>query len=244
MKERFMGFNRARPRLHRRSLGDGYVVLFATMLLSSCIIDKDHRCDDRQVYIEQSDLTAASCLCGPGSVPDADGVGCVQCGAHETVQNGKCACDTGYTQATDGGVCEKAAVGAECAGDSECGEPFPYCAADGDEHYCSVTDCTATSCPSGFACDHTDASSFCKKLPKGLGAMCTSDSDCAAGEAKFCDSQMTHTCILTGCASGDVKCPGFYGCCDLNSLVPGLSVCTPPSALPDGKCSFGTLVMP
>ena len=240
-----MGFDSAqRARPHRLAFGRGRVVLLAVTLLTSCIIDKDHRCDEGQVYIENSGLVSAMCICAPGYIPDSDGIGCKRCGKNETVMNGKCACEPGFTQASDGGVCEKAAIGGDCTGDDGCSDPFPYCAPDGDEMYCSAKDCTATSCPSGFACEKTDGSSFCKKLPKGLGASCTSMDDCADGAAKFCDTQMTHTCILTGCANGDVQCPGYYGCCDLNALVPGLSVCTPPSALPDGKCSFGTLVTP
>jgi hypothetical protein len=240
-----MGFDSARSsRLRRIAFGGSRVALLAVALLASCIVDEDRRCDEGQIYIENSGLISAMCLCAPGTIPDSDGVGCIKCGKHETVMNGKCACESGYTQASEGSACEKAAIGAECSDSASCSEPFPYCAADGDEHYCSAEDCTATSCPSGFACEKTDSASFCKKLPKGLGASCMSNDDCADGAAKFCDTQMTHACILTGCANGDVKCPGFYGCCDLNALVPGLSVCTPPSGLTDGKCSFGTLVTP
>lgn len=240
-----MKFDSARSaRRHRAAFGGRCAVFLAVTLLAGCIYDKDKRCDEGQVYIEHMGLSSAMCLCAPGYVIEPDGVGCKRCGENQTVMNGKCACEMGYTQAVDGGVCEKAAIGSECMDDDGCSAPFPHCAADGDEKYCSVQDCTATSCPSGFACEGMGSSSFCKKLPKGLGAPCMSMEDCADGEAKLCDTQMTHTCILTGCANGDVKCPGYYGCCDLNSLVPGLSVCTPPSSLPDGKCAFGTLVTP
>jgi hypothetical protein len=213
-------------------------------LLAGCIVDKDDRCDEGQVYVESNGLISAMCLCETGSVPDPDGVGCVGCGRHETVVNGKCACEAGYTQASQGAACEKAAIGAACTDKDACSEAFPLCAEDGEERYCSAEDCTATSCPAGFACERLESASFCKKLPAGLGASCMSDADCANGDAKLCDTQMTHACILTGCANGDVECPGYYGCCDLNALVPGLSVCTPPAALPDGKCSFGELVKP
>jgi hypothetical protein len=240
-----MGFDRARSaRRYRLAFGIGCAVFLAVTILASCIYDKDKRCDEGQVYIENAGLAAAMCICAPGRVPDSDGVGCVKCGKNQTVQNGKCACEPGFTQAGEGDPCEKAAIGGDCTDAEGCSDPFPYCASDGDEKYCSAQDCTATSCPSGFACEGMGSSSFCKKLPKGLGASCMSNDDCADGEAKFCDTQQTHSCILTGCANGDVKCPGYYGCCDLNSLVPGLSVCTPPSGLPDGKCPFGTLVKP
>jgi hypothetical protein len=188
-----MGFDSARSaRLRRLASGIRAAFFLVVTLLSSCIIDKDERCDEGQVYVENSGLISAMCLCAPGSIPDSDGIGCVSCGKHETVMNGKCACEAGYTQASDGGACEKAAIGTECTDAASCSEAFPYCVADGDEHYCSVEDCTATSCPAGFACEPTESSSFCKKLPKGLGASCMSNDDCADGDAKFCDTQMTH----------------------------------------------------
>lgn len=246
-----MGFESARRRRRGRvSFGAGCVVLIATAFLASCIIDKDKsdRCSEGQVYVEETlgGIDSAECLCAPGSMPNPSGVGCIGCGEHQSVMNGKCACDVGYSAASDGGVCEKVAIGAACGGASDCSEPFAYCAQDGDDHYCSADSCDESSCPTGFACQPKDGDtpSYCKKLPKGLGASCMSSEDCASGEAKFCDTTMTHSCILTGCASGDVKCPGYYGCCDLNSLVAGLSVCTPPSGLTDGKCPFGTLVNP
>lgn len=210
------------------------------------MVDKDNRCSEGEVYVEETSagITSGVCVCAPGATPNSNKLGCIACGEHQTVQNGKCACDVGYAASGEGGACEKAAIGADCTGNDSCSDPFPYCAADGDEHYCSAEKCDAESCPTGYACEKTDASSFCKKLPKGLGASCMSNDDCASGEAKYCDSVQTHMCILAGCAKGDVKCPSYYGCCDLNSLVPGLSVCTPPSGLPDGKCPYGTLVTP
>lgn len=240
-----MGFDSVpHARQHRTAFRGCRVALLALTLIASCIIDEDERCDEGQVYIANSGLIPATCICAEGLIPDPDGVGCVRCGTHEAVLDGKCTCEPGYTRPSEGGVCEKAAIGAECSDDGACSEAFPYCAADGDERYCSAQDCTPTSCPAGFACEQLESSSFCKKLPKGLGATCMSNDDCADGDAKLCDTQMTHTCILTDCANGNVDCPGSYGCCDLNALVPGLSVCTPPSALPDGKCSYGELVTP
>src|SRR5690242_2687169 len=104
-----MGFDSARRRRRRRvSFGAGCAVLLVTGFLSSCIIDKDKnaRCSDGEVYVEETlgGIHSAECLCAPGSIPNPSGVGCITCGEHRTVMNGKCACETGYSAAGDAGV--------------------------------------------------------------------------------------------------------------------------------------------
>lgn len=241
-----MGFDSARrSRPYRVALGGGGVLFLATIALSNCIIDDDEKCGEGQVYVEQdnSGLSSAMCVCAPGSTPTEDGKGCIRCGRNESVQMGKCACKPGFAKTSEDGDCEKAAVGTACTADADCSEPFAHCATDGAAKYCTAKDCTATSCPTGYTCQPSASPSFCEKLPEGLGASCMSNDDCTGG-AKYCETMQSKTCIIAGCASGDVKCPGSFGCCDLNSLLPGFSVCTPPASLPDGKCAYGTLVKP
>jgi hypothetical protein len=165
------------------------------------------------------------------------------CGANEDAQNGNCVCIPGYAKAMEGAVCEIAAVGAACTGDEGCPASFPYCATDGTDRYCSVQGCSPTSCPSGYACEQGSAATYCGKLPVGLGEACTSDADCTK-EAKFCDTMMSHKCVLKDCVTKAITCPGFYGCCDLSMLVPNFSLCFAPEALVGGKCPVGNLVAP
>ncbi len=222
------------------------VALAAILLWSGCLIDQDNRCDTNQVLVKTSGIgNSESCGCVANAVPDPRGYGCTLCGANETVANGKCACVQGYGRTSETGPCEKVAAGAPCTSNADCSEPFPYCATDGAERYCSVQNCSATSCLTGYACEQTNGTSYCAKLPEGLGNSCTSNADCESGEAKTCDTMQTHSCTLQGCATKQVTCPGFWACCDLGAFVPGVSTCTAPTSLnADGSCTFGTKVTP
>lgn len=222
------------------------VALAAVFLWSGCIVDEgDQRCDANQVVVKGSGFTGETCGCAAGAVPDPKGYGCTLCGANEVVSNGKCACGEGYARTSDTGPCEKALIGAACTGDEGCSGQFPDCATDGAERYCSVKNCSATSCPTGYACEQANGTSFCAKLPARLNNPCTTNDECTTAEGQVCDTMQTHTCILTGCATRQVTCPGYWACCDVGAIMPGFSICAEPSSLkPDGSCSFGTKVTP
>jgi hypothetical protein len=223
----------------------GQAALVAALLASGCIIDGDHRCDVNQVVVAANALGGETCACAPDAVPEERGYGCILCGANETAMNAKCVCREGYTRPADNQACEESSIGTPCTGADSCQDPFPYCASDGAEGYCTAQGCTATSCPTGYTCEQASDAAYCGKLPAGLGKACTSDADCADGAAKSCDTFMSHTCILTGCASGELTCPGSYACCDVSAILPGFSVCIPPVALTaDGNCTVGTKVTP
>jgi hypothetical protein len=230
----------------RKLAASGRAVASAAVLLwSGCFIDGDHRCDANQVLLKGSGFNADTCVCEPGAIPDARGHGCALCGDNEIAANSACVCAEGYSRATDDGPCERAAIGTPCTDDEGCSAPFSYCATDGSERYCSAQDCSATSCPTGYACEQASDTSYCAKLPEGLGRACTSDTDCASGEAKTCDTMQSHSCILTGCADEQLTCPGYYACCDVSAFVAGFSLCVAPGALTaDEQCPFGTKVTP
>lgn len=76
-------------------------------------------------------------------------------------------------------------------------------------------------------------------LPTGLGASCSSNADCAAFDATFCDSFMSHSCLVEKCATGENACPGGWACCDFSALLSGLSICTPEDQLSNGECPMG-----
>jgi hypothetical protein len=138
------------------------------------------------------------------------------------------------------------AIGATCTGNASCIEPFPYCAMDGSDPYCTKQGCKAGECPTGYSCDAASEASFCAKLPSGIGVACTATGgECDELEANFCESFMAHVCFVEDCATGQSKCPGEYACCDLSSLV-GMprSLCFAPNQLQNGACPAGTLVTP
>jgi hypothetical protein len=130
-----------------------------------------------------------------------------------------------------------AEIGAVCDDDEACSQAFPFCHQAGDEPYCTVQGCEATSCPAGYACEQGEDATFCGKLPSGLNEACSDASDCADYAANFCDTMVTNTCILTGCAADLSICPGFYTCC---AFGPDFSVCVPPGA----GCAPGMAVTP
>ena len=76
-------------------------------------------------------------------------------------------------------------------------------------------------------------------MPSGLGEMCTGNADCASFDATFCDSVMTHTCLVEKCATGENACPASWACCDFSALLAGLSICVPEENLTGGACPMG-----
>lgn len=217
------------------------MAVVATSFGGACI-DEDERCDTNQVLVHDMMGGPSACACVPGAFPSPEGYGCTMCGANEVAQGTACACVPGYARLTPGGACELSSIGAACTGPEGCQEPFPYCATDGAERYCTLQSCEASSCPGGYACaQQTGGPSYCAKLPEGLNKPCMSDADCAAGEAKFCETMFAKTCQVSDCATGANQCPGSYGCCE---LAPGFSLCTPPTQLANGQCMFGMLVTP
>ena len=72
-----------------------------TLIASSCLLDDD-RCGTNQ---QELDSTFQGCVCAPGFVPNADGIGCRACGDHEEVKAGTCACSDGFARPTANAAC-------------------------------------------------------------------------------------------------------------------------------------------
>jgi hypothetical protein len=200
---------------------------------SSCILDE--RCDEDQVH--KIEGTLDYCECAPGTIRDPKGYGCRRCSSHEVVKNDMCVCKEGFAKASPNGSCEAVTgqvIGAECSDASSCIEPYPYCASDGPERYCTLENCTDSNCPDGYTCETIESQKFCAKLPTGLDATCTSNEDCAAFDASECDT-FNRKCVLGGCAAGRVQCPSTWICCDIGMFLPGTSFCAAPGGMCPGK---------
>ncbi len=122
-------------------------------------------------------------------------------------------------------------LGEACDCDDECLADYPFCFADvmndSGPLYCTVRDCTAGSCPTGYLCNdfYTNADPpqppFCQKClggnPRGMGEECLCDTDCGQ-DAPDCFKDITDDtalamCTITGCTIGDGdQCPGSYEC--------------------------------
>jgi hypothetical protein len=162
----------------------------------------------------------AVCVCEEGAAPTA--TGCVPCGEHEVPGSTGCVCETGYARSS-GSTCEAVptALGAACSETEPCEDAtFDHCQL-GASHtgYCTSAGCASSSeCVGGYACDTKSQPSFCKRPPTGLGKSCAAASDCADGEATFCDTFMTHVCLVEGCSLESDDCFEGWVCTDLSQF--------------------------
>jgi CheY-like chemotaxis protein len=60
---------------------------------------------------------------------------------------------------------------------------------------------------------------FCAKPPTGLGMACTAQSDCEGKGASYCESFVSHVCLVQSCATGENICQSGNACCDLPALL-------------------------
>jgi hypothetical protein len=203
-------------------------VLCSGALVAACIVgDGEDRCDKNQVFVGGD---APACLCAENTIMDPRGYGCVPCGANEVVTGAACACASGFARATPSAACEPVVgqeLGAACTGEGTCRAPYPYCATDGADKYCTVQGCGATTpCPTSYRCEQ----GFCAKVT-GLGKACSSPADCAGTDAVFCNTFAGSTCVVQGCAADTSLCPAGSVCCAIagnSSCAVGAS-CPPPT---------------
>ncbi len=222
-----------------------FVYLWGPFVLAQtvgCILG-DHKCGAHQVQTQDADEIVL-CVCEPGAVALPDG-SCKPCGENEEPNAGQCACKSGYARETPESDCEESAIGQACNAMQSCSEPYPYCVASaGGDGYCTATDCENNAdCPSGFTCEREGAMRFCKRLPTGVGVTCASADDCASFDATYCETFQAKACLLQKCATGDIKCPNEWGCCDFGALL-GVSFCLPPDTLVGGTCPGGGRLVP
>jgi len=192
-------------------------------------------CDANQVHVVDGLLDY--CACAPGSIRDPKGYGCTPCGKNEEVDDGKCVCRSGFSRTTPTAACERIegqAIGVTCDDSAGCRDPYPFCASDGAERYCTRSDCGDDDCPDGYTCETIGDERFCAKLPSGIGEQCGSNDQCTEFEASECDT-FNRRCVLGGCAAGRSSCPNTWQCCDLSMFAPGVSFCSMPGEMCVGK---------
>jgi hypothetical protein len=156
----------------------------------------------------------------------------VLCGEHEEPGADGCVCETGYLRPSEGAACEAApaSLGAACSEEEPCTDAtFSHCEpASNGSGYCTNVGCTSsTDCFGGYACN----SGVCRRPPLGLGKSCDSPSDCADGEATFCESFQTHQCLVQGCSLSPDNCFEGWTCNDLSALGMPTPVCLPTGSL-------------
>ena len=201
----------------------------AAAIVGGCIYDEDARCGPHMVV---SDIDA--CVCEEGYV--LVGKECITCPEHEVVQGSGCVCAEGYERLSEGSACSlrpESGPGADCSV-AECTDPaFETCvnAPNGDQ-YCTSRDCASTAdCPETFACVTSAQGSFCQRSPTGIGSPCASDDDCQGYEATFCETLISHACLVQGCSLSQDDCFEGWECCDVTSYGMPIPIC-----IPEGNC--------
>lgn len=170
-----------------------------------------------------------------GCLVDSD----APCGANQDLDDdGACVCVAGTGLDDDGHRCiamEPAppGLGLACDETSPCADPgYSRCQiSEASDDYCTSEGCSSSSdCEAGYACRETQSDSYCERPPLGQGAACTSDEDCADGEATYCESQISNQCLVSGCEVG--SCFEGSTCCDLRSLGAPDTLCVPAGECP------------
>lgn len=208
------------------------IAVLSVNLLSSCLVDSDHRCGSHQV------LQGELCACEPGF--GLIGNQCLACGENEVGSLSGCDCAAGFGRSDPAQPCAPlGTLGQSCVSDADCGDPaFSYCAMEDQSGYCTRPDCSSSSdCSNDYSCNSRAARSFCERPPTGFGQSCQSSADCSGLEASYCEALSSHVCLKDGCKAEPGICPGDWACCDIALL--GNSLCLPRSELEAGQCPAG-----
>jgi hypothetical protein len=203
----------------------------------ACLYDKGRPCGANQIFTDNQ------CVCAEGfGLSDGQ---CVRCGEHAVGSLAGCSCETGYSPATDGGLCTKVSAGQACVSDDDCaGGETPYCHIGANGNYCTVKNCAdSQECVgANYACNSDGELAYCQKPPTGFGAACSSVDDCKDFEASYCEQMVNKICMVAGCKENPKNCHGDWPCCDLAAI--GTSLCIPPEQLTSGVCPFGGVLIP
>jgi hypothetical protein len=206
--------------------------LFAVfgVLPGGCVYDSSNRCGPHQVMYGDS----LRCVCDSTSAYSA--TGCTPCGEHEVPGPAGCACEPGYAKPAAGAACSEVpmGLGSPCSTSEPCADPtFAVCAPGADgSGYCTNACAAAEDCSGGYACNTSAAESFCQRPPTGTGVSCTSDADCAGTESTYCDSFVTHACLVQGCTVSPNDCFSGTECCDLSAFGVPQPICVAQGGCP------------
>ncbi|HEX3760708.1 MAG TPA: hypothetical protein VHW23_18465 [Kofleriaceae bacterium] len=161
---------------------------------------------------------AGACVCDADAIPVTGG--CQRCAADEVVAAGKCACPSGETKNALGVCATVAGLGDACdTATAPCTDAtYSYCATKGSATAGTCTKaCTSNAdCDAAYTCATWEAQPYCRTF-EGLGDSCTSQADCT-GDAQFCDTFQTHSCIVAGCSLTADDCPRGQTCCDFSGF--------------------------
>lgn len=248
--------SRAQPRFRKPTI---ITIASSFCALISCVYDSDNRCGEHQKFTPdgtcicedgyaatetacvacgENEISGVSgCVCAAGYGRNAATDPCVPCGENAvTNASGACECASGYV--SDGSGCEPltAGLGVECSeATSPCADvTYSVCHSTSEtQGYCTSVGCAnGADCTSGYACDTSGATSYCRRPPIGAGTSCSSSADCANGEATYCDSYTSQTCLVMGCTLSPDNCFPGTECCNLQAFGVPEPLCVPQGGCP------------
>jgi hypothetical protein len=125
----------------------------------------------------------------------------------------KCVCVPGYAM-TEGGCIKCRANESPGVDGCECDEGFVRSGAG----RCERAPAEDAACAMDTNCDDVEP-------PTGVGLECTSDADCAGTDATYCETLVSHACVVQGCSVEENDCFEGNECCDLSAFgMPTLCV--------------------
>jgi hypothetical protein len=182
-------------------------------IAAGCMYDASRPCGPNMHF----DDTLEACMCDDHAAP-VDG-GCQPCAADEVVVANACACPSG-TSKDAANVCTTVpGLGDPCDATTPCDDAtYSYCGMkDGATAGSCTNQCASNNdCIDSYTCATWLAQPYCMVFD-GLGKPCTTQDDCAGSDATFCDTYISHTCVVANCTLTGNECPRGLTCCDLSN---------------------------
>jgi hypothetical protein len=159
-----------------------------TLIASNCLLD-DERCGANQ---QELNSTFQGCVCEPGFVPNANGIGCRACGDNEEARSGSCVCVEGFARSNPNATCVPAS---EIDGGAK--------RASGQDMPCTTADDCA-SYDADFCSPQMTGSNVCLVQHCGTGAhRCDPDRDCCVVTMLPELADAEGLCVVSGtCPAG------------------------------------------
>ena len=192
-------------------------MLAASIGLGGCLYDPDHRCGPAMTFSEAT----LTCVCDANAIPATGG--CKRCADDEVATGGKCGCAYGQIKNADDVCVTTTGLGAPCdTMTAPCGDAtYSRCVVKGTgtRGTCTNSCSTNNDCSATYTCATWETSPYCRTF-EGAGTRCSSAADCT-GDAKYCDTFMTHVCLVSGCSLSAQDCPRGTRCCDFSRFGAG-----------------------
>ena len=192
------------------------------LVVGSCVYDSGQRCGPAMTFVAASN----ACVCDSNAIAVVGG--CQPCAADEVPAGGACGCAAGQSKNAANVCVMVAGLGDPCdTASSPCNDAkYPYCAVrgTGTAGTCTKACASNTDCDTVYTCATWEAQPYCRTFV-GVGVSCAAPTDCV-GDAQFCDTFVSHTCVVSGCSLTANNCPRGSMCCDFSGYGLG-TMCTP-----------------